>query len=100
METQDSFTISNGRVTATIKAAGAELCSLKDAHGHEVLWQAGEEWPRHAPLLFPIVGKLKDDVLRHRGQVYAMTQHGFARDQRFQLDRAGTCVLRAVAGGQ
>jgi galactose mutarotase-like enzyme len=83
METEDRFTISNGRVTASIKADGAELCSLKDIHGHEVLWQAGPEWPRHAPLLFPIVGRLKDDVLRHRGQSYAMTQHGFARDQRF-----------------
>jgi galactose mutarotase-like enzyme len=83
METEDRFTISNGRVTATIKANGAELCSLQDAHGHEVIWQAGPEWPRHAPILFPIVGRLKGDVLRHRGQSYAMTQHGFARDQRF-----------------
>lgn len=79
----DHFTISNGRVMATIKADGAELCSLKNADGHEVLWQAGPEWPRHAPILFPIVGRLKGDVLEHRGKTYPMTQHGFARDQRF-----------------
>jgi galactose mutarotase-like enzyme len=79
----DRFTISNGRVMATIKADGAELCSLKNADGQEVLWQAGPEWPRHAPILFPIVGRLKGDVLKHRGQTYPMTQHGFARDQRF-----------------
>jgi galactose mutarotase-like enzyme len=79
----DHFTISNGRVMATIKANGAELCSLKNADGHEVLWQAGPEWPRHAPILFPIVGRLKGDVLKHRGKTYPMTQHGFARDQRF-----------------
>ncbi len=79
----DRFTISNGQVMATIKADGAELCSLKNADGHEVLWQAGPEWPRHAPILFPIVGRLKGDVLKHRGQTYPMTQHGFARDQRF-----------------
>lgn len=83
MATDDHFTISNGRVMATIKADGAELCSLKNADGHEVMWQAGPEWPRHAPILFPIVGRLKGDVLRHRGQTYPMTQHGFARDQRF-----------------
>lgn len=83
MATDDHFTISNGRVMATIKADGAELCSLKNADGHEVLWQAGPEWPRHAPILFPIVGRLKGDVLKHRGQTYPMTQHGFARDQRF-----------------
>jgi len=83
MATDDHFTISNGRVMATIRADGAELCSLKNADGHEVLWQAGPEWPRHAPILFPIVGRLKGDVLKHRGQTYPMTQHGFARDQRF-----------------
>lgn len=83
MAADDHFTISNGRVMATIKADGAELCSLKNADGQEVLWQAGPEWPRHAPILFPIVGRLKGDVLKHRGQTYPMTQHGFARDQRF-----------------
>lgn len=95
METEDRFTISNGRVTATIKADGAELCSLKDATGREVIWQAGPEWPRYAPLLFPIVGRLKGDVLRHRGQTYAMTQHGFARDMRFDWIAQGpaSCTL-------
>jgi galactose mutarotase-like enzyme len=95
METDDRFTISNGRVTATIKADGAELCSLIDGRGHEVMWQAGPEWPRHAPILFPIVGRLKGDVLRHRGQTYAMTQHGFARDQRFSwtAQTPSSCAL-------
>ena len=95
MDAMDRFTISNRRVTATIKADGAELCSLKNIHGHEVLWQAGPEWPRHAPILFPIVGRLKEDVLRHRGQSYAMTQHGFARDLRFSWTGQGptSCAL-------
>lgn len=83
MASDDRFTISNGRVMATIQAQGAEMCSLKAADGQEMLWQAGAEWPRHAPILFPIVGRLKGDVLRHRGENYPMTQHGFARDQRF-----------------
>ncbi|WP_445489254.1 aldose 1-epimerase family protein [Rhodopseudomonas sp. RCAM05734] len=79
----DRHTLSNGRITATVKADGAELCSLQDATGQQLLWQAGPAWPRHAPILFPIVGRLKGDVLRHRGKTYPMTQHGFARDQRF-----------------
>src|SRR5207237_7974115 len=56
----------------------------------------GPAWPRHAPWLFPIVGRLKDDQLRHRGRTYPMTQHGFARDLRFTwLERtAESCVLR------
>ncbi|MGY4626675.1 aldose 1-epimerase family protein [Bradyrhizobium sp. USDA 4486] len=81
--TDDTHTIHSGLLTATIKAHGAELCSLKDASGLEFIWQAGPEWPRHAPLLFPIVGRLADDELRHRGRTYRMTQHGFARDSRF-----------------
>lgn len=81
--TQDSFTLRNDKMSATVAANGAELCSLKNAGGIELLWQAGPEWPRHAPLLFPIVGRLKNDQLRHGGKIYPMTQHGFARDQRF-----------------
>ncbi len=81
--TADTHSIRSGRLAATIKAQGAELCSLTDAEGTEFIWQAGEAWPRHAPLLFPIVGRLKDDAFTHAGKTYRMTQHGFARDQRF-----------------
>lgn len=81
--TKDSFTLRNDTMTATVAAEGAELCSLKNAEGLELLWQAGAAWPRHAPLLFPIVGRLKNDELRNGGKIYPMTQHGFARDHRF-----------------
>src|SRR5215469_10088859 len=83
--------MSNGTLTATVKADGAELCSLRDAAGAEMLWQAGSVWPRHAPVLFPIVGRLKDGTLRHAGKSYRLTQHGFARDRRFAwLSRSAT----------
>lgn len=81
--TDDTHTIRSGGLTATIKAHGAELCSLKDGGGTEFVWQAGPEWQRHAPLLFPIVGRLANDEMRHLGKTYRMTQHGFARDSRF-----------------
>jgi len=91
----DKHVISAGGITAAIKADGAELCSLQTADGVELLWQAGAAWPRHAPWLFPIVGRLKNDELRHRGRAYKMTQHGFARDLRFQwLEQSDrTCSL-------
>jgi len=79
----DRHTLSNGRLTATVKRLGAELCSLRDAAGRELLWQAGTAWPRHAPNLFPIVGRLADDRLTVDGSAYRMTQHGFARDREF-----------------
>ncbi|MDA9508715.1 aldose epimerase [Bradyrhizobium sp. CCBAU 11386] len=93
--TDDTHTIHGGGLTATIKAQGAELCSLKDGSGVEFIWQAGPAWPRHAPLLFPIVGRLANDELRHRGKTYRMTQHGFARDNCFAWAERGEsrCAL-------
>ena len=86
----ERHTIGDG-LTATIARAGAELCSIRD-HGVELLWPAGPPWPRHAPVLFPIVGRLAGDTLRHDGAAYPMTQHGFARDRDFRF------VERARAG--
>jgi galactose mutarotase-like enzyme len=87
----DRHVMSSGTLSATVKADGAELCSLRDAAGAEVLWQGAPVWPRHAPVLFPVVGRLKDDTLRHDGKSYRLTQHGFARDRRFAwLNRSAT----------
>jgi galactose mutarotase-like enzyme len=92
----DRHIISGMGVSATVLAHGAELCSLRTAEGFELLWQAGPEWRRHAPLLFPIVGRLSNDRLHHGGKSYPMTQHGFARDSRFEWIERGEdfCRLR------
>lgn len=77
------------QLQVTIKQQGAELCSLSTPDGTELLWQADPGfWPRHAPLLFPIVGKLAKDTLVHQNQPYPLTQHGFARDLTFELAKA------------
>jgi galactose mutarotase-like enzyme len=88
-------TLESSGISATIKAEGAELCSLKNHDGLELLWQAGPAWPRHAPNLFPIVGRLKNDELRHQGKTYPLTQHGFARDRTFAWRERGktSCTL-------
>jgi galactose mutarotase-like enzyme len=87
----DRHSMSNGTLSAVVKADGAELCSLRDSADDEMLWQASPIWPRHAPVLFPIVGRLKHDTLRHAGRSYRLTQHGFARDRRFAwLSRSAT----------
>lgn len=72
---------------ATINQHGAELSSfvLKDTN-QEYIWQADpKHWGRHAPVLFPIVGRLKNDEYSYNGRNYNMTQHGFARDMEFSL---------------
>ena len=90
-DVMDRHVMSNGTLSAMVKSDGAELCSLRDTAGDEMLWQAASIWPRHAPVLFPIVGRLKNDTLRHDGKAYRLTQHGFARDKRFAwLNRSPT----------
>jgi galactose mutarotase-like enzyme len=79
----DRHALRSDSVTATILAHGAELCSLKTADGLELMWQAGPEWPRHSPLLFPIIGEVKNEQIRHRGTIYPMLRHGVARDHGF-----------------
>src|SRR6266404_1188124 len=92
---EECHTLRGDGIEAAIRAHGAELCSLRNAQGVELIWQAGAAWPRHAPLLFPIVGRLTNDELRHRGKAYPMTQHGFARDQLFEWAERGatSCSL-------
>lgn len=77
--------INNEQLTVEIKHAGAELCSIKNSKGLEFMWQAEPVWPRHAPILFPIVGRLKNDLHSIEGNDYILTQHGFARDRTFEL---------------
>lgn len=65
---------------------GAELCSLRGPDGKEYIWQADPAiWARHAPILFPIVGRLRNDTYCLEGQDWQMKQHGFARDMDFEL---------------
>ena len=74
-----------GAGTAEISEHGAEPHSLRGSDGHELLWQAGEAWRRHAPILFPIVGRVPDDTISVDGRSYPLTQHGFARDLEWEV---------------
>lgn len=77
----------NDRLQITVSPKGAELTSIRDVQtGFEYLWQADAiVWGRHAPVLFPIVGKVKNNTLIVNGNPYPMGQHGFARDAEFVL---------------
>ena len=67
----------------TVANKGAEIRSLK-VDGREYMWNGDSNyWGRVSPILFPIVGKLKDDTLRINGNSFSMKQHGFARDAEF-----------------
>lgn len=81
-------TLKNEHLTIEVSSLGAELQSIRDAEGHEYLWQADERfWPRHSPILFPIVCGLWEGKYRTEGKEYPMGRHGFARDTEFKLLR-------------
>ena len=89
------MTIDNGLVRAEIDRHGAELCSLRKSGGtEELIWNADSRyWGRHAPMLFPIVGKVAGGHFRVDGTEYPMSQHGIARDMDFtQLEQSGDSV--------
>ncbi|CAM4041161.1 Aldose epimerase [Novosphingobium lubricantis] len=80
----DLVTITGDGLTARINPFGAELWSLTDAVGREYMTDADPAfWSGHAPLLFPVVGSLADDTLRHDGKAYPLPRHGFARRSAF-----------------
>ncbi|HCX39827.1 MAG TPA: aldose epimerase [Lactobacillus acetotolerans] len=83
------YTIQDGILKVVISSKGAEVQSVKDRHnGYEYIWQANPKvWARHAPVLFPIVGRLVNDEYTYKGKKYHMTEHGFARDQEFKVER-------------
>jgi galactose mutarotase-like enzyme len=76
--------LKNDQLSAVIESSGSELISLQSG-GKELLWEAGPEWARHAPVLFPVIGRTTDDVIRHKGRRYPINQHGFARDSNFTI---------------
>lgn len=79
-------TISNSTLTASIKHAGAELFSLKNNQNKEYIWEGNPDfWGKHSPVLFPIVGTLKNNTYTIEGKEYQLPRHGFARDMEFQL---------------
>lgn len=82
-----SIVIENQQIIARFATKGAELISLESKEtGIEYIWQADPAyWNRHAPVLYPFVGRSKDDQYTYKGVTYPMGQHGFARDKEFSI---------------
>lgn len=94
------ITLSNSIIIAQIKTLGAELCSLKDNTKRNYIWEGNPAfWGKHSPVLFPIVGTLKNNTFYHNDTEYTLSRHGFARDMEFQLvektDNSATFSLQS-----
>lgn len=88
--------IGNAQLQARINPLGADLCSLRDSHGNELMGkivtalptepgQPQYHWTCHAPILFPMVGTAHADTVRFDGNPHAMTLHGFALSRLFSV---------------
>ena len=79
--------ISNSKLSVQIKSKGAELFSLKNnVTQRELIWEGNSDfWGKHSPVLFPIVGTLKNNTYRFENKEYQLPRHGFARDLEFKI---------------
>lgn len=82
-----TFELKNDFLKVKINSFGAELNSLqKIDNSCEYIWQANSKyWARYSPILFPIVGRLKEDSYFYKDKKYSMSQHGIARDKEFEV---------------
>lgn len=77
-----NHTIQNDILAVSVLQKGAEICSIRSVKtGNEYIWDANPAiWAGHSPVLFPIIGCLKDDCYKYKGQIYSLPRHGFIRD--------------------
>lgn len=79
--------ISNNYLSVQIANKGAELQSIcHRQHNLEYLWSGDPAvWAKKSPVLFPIIGELKDKKYTYNGKIYNLSRHGFARDMEFEV---------------
>ncbi len=79
------YLIENENLVVKIKAKGAELSSIVNKQTQlEYMWGAEPAWAKSSPVLFPIVGTLKDNAYTYKNKTYQLPRHGFARDEAFE----------------
>ena len=97
------YTLRNSEMEVQVSSKGGELVSMKDADQTEYIWIGDETyWKRHAPQLFPCIGRLTNNQYRMDGALHEMGQHGFLRDYELTKveseEQAGAETVRDAAG--
>lgn len=81
-----NITISNHQLKVTINTLGAELIQL-EKDNQNYIWTIDEKyWNKTSPILFPIVGRLKNDSYSIEYKNYELPRHGFARNFEFEIE--------------
>lgn len=81
------YIIQSDALLVSVSARGAELKNVyHKEHGLEYMWNANpSHWAKTSPVLFPVVGGLKNNRYFYEGQTYELPRHGFARDKEFVI---------------
>ncbi len=81
--------LKNQSLSIQINPKGAELTSILNHENQtEYMWNANPNfWGKSSPVLFPIVGSLRDNMYRFDGKEYTLPRHGFARDREFVIEK-------------
>lgn len=91
------LTLKKGSLTAVADTLGGELVSLRDGNGLEYIWEGdGAYWSGRNPVLFPIVGRLKDGKAVSASGLCEMPQHGVARKKEFAVAERGEDFVEFV----
>lgn len=94
MSDNEFVTIENGSLAVRIAPKGAEMQSIV-CDGIERLWCGDPAvWGRHAPLLFPLIGRLRDGYYELDGRRIDAPTHGFCRDRVFSVERLSDATVR------
>lgn len=91
------FVLNKGALTATVTDLGGELISMK-RDGREYIWTGDPAyWNGHNPILFPVIGFLKNGKTCFDGIEYAIPKHGYARKSQFTLvDQSDDSITLAM----
>ena len=97
------YTLRNSEMEVQVSSKGGELVSMKDADQTEYIWIGDATyWKRHAPQLFPCIGRLTNNQYRMDDALHEMGQHGFLRDYELTKveseEQAGAETVRDAAG--
>ena len=85
LEFRKMLEIKNSNLTVGVDVHGAQLTHVvNNETGHEYIWNH-EAWPKHAPILFPAIGRSTNDEYLIQGKKYPMQQHGFVTDHDFDV---------------
>lgn len=89
------YTIQNDHLSIAVQAKGAELVSLYNKKEKlEYMWSGDPAfWGKHSPVLFPIIGTLKNDTYYYKDKAYHLARHGFARDMEFTVTEQTTSSI-------